>query len=155
MTLHRAENVDEPSKLKEIFKQLGSIKYIIIFPCHPRTKKNLLANNINLPKNVILVNPITYSEAIYHIHQSVLVISDSGGLPKDAYYLGKRTVEIFHESPWPELKNMNIIILSKPEELAENVNNWINKPMVNLKMPYGDGKATEIIVKEIIESMRY
>lgn len=150
MTLHRAENVDNPAILKTTFENLKKIPYKIVFACHPRTRKRISENNISIPENLLILNPLPYLELLYHVKESELIITDSGGLQKESYYLGKRSVVLYPETPWPEIEKLNAIVLASPENISEKVTSWIGKEIDNSEMPYGDGTSTEIILKTIL-----
>ena len=150
MTLHRAENVDDPVILKTTFENLKKVPYKIVFPSHPRTRKRINENNISIPNNLIILNPLPYLELLYHVKESELIITDSGGLQKEAYYLGKRSVVLFPETPWPEIEKFKAIILASPRNIAEKVNSWIGKEIDNSERPYGNGNSTDIILKTIL-----
>lgn len=150
MTLHRAENVDIPDILRKTFENLGKINHKIIFPCHPRTKKRISENNITVPSNLSIISPLPYLELLYHVKESELIITDSGGLQKEAYYLGKRSVVLYPETPWPEIEKLNAIILASPQNIVEKVTSCVGKEIDNSEMPYGVGNSTEIILKTIL-----
>ena len=152
MTLHRAENVDDIANLEKIIKNL-TCDIPIIFPCHPRTKKRIFDNNIELPQNVHLMEPLPYLNLLFHVNESSLVITDSGGLQKEAYYLGKRSIVLYPETPWPELAELNAIILANKENIFEKIYEWIDKPLNAFKKPYGDGNSTKIILETILGSI--
>ena len=85
MTLHRAENVDNQDILRKTFENLGKLDYKIVFPCHPRTRKRISENNITVPNNLSIISPLPYLELLYHVKESEIVITDSGGLQKESY----------------------------------------------------------------------
>lgn len=150
MTLHRAENVDNPDILRKTFENLGKIPAKIVFPAHPRTRKRIQENNIAVPDNLSVILPLAYLELLYHVKESELVITDSGGLQKESYYLGKRSVVLYPETPWPELEKLDAIILASPDNINQKVIDWLGKEVDNSERPYGDGNSTEIILKEIL-----
>ena len=94
LTLHRAENVDDPSTLSALKKYLSEVKYNIIFPIHPRTRNNLIEYNIHLPNNVILVEPVAYLEFLYLLKNCMLVLTDSGGVQEEALILEKPCITL-------------------------------------------------------------
>jgi UDP-N-acetylglucosamine 2-epimerase len=152
MTLHRAENVDNIENLKEIISNLN-ITIPIIFPCHPRTKKRIFDNNISIPNNIHILEPISYLELLFHVKESIIVITDSGGLQKESYYLGKRCIVLYPETPWPELESIDAIILASPENIKDKINIWIDKPINLNERPYGNGDASKIIVNKILSTL--
>lgn len=165
LTLHRAENVDNERILKNILTAIGKIKdKKVIFPIHPRTKKMIekfgLMGLIK-KRSIELVEPLGYLELLEALNQSELVITDSGGLQKEAFFARKVCVTLRKSTEWLDTVKLKVNILLDPETLAINklpkicqdadkYNNLFKKIK---KKPYGDGKATEKIVKAIIKEI--
>jgi UDP-N-acetylglucosamine 2-epimerase len=85
LTLHRAENADDKDSLRILVNKLKEISnHKIIFPIHPRTKKNLKKHHIKIPKNVKTIDPVGYLEFLRLLRESKLVLTDSGGLQEEA-----------------------------------------------------------------------
>ena len=101
-TLHRAGNTDRPGRLRAILRALGRIGGPIVFPVHPRTAEAIAAEGEALPANVIRVLPCSYLETIGLVKNARLVLTDSGGLQKEAYFLGTPCVTLRDETEWPE-----------------------------------------------------
>jgi UDP-N-acetylglucosamine 2-epimerase (non-hydrolysing) len=153
MTLHRAENVDNKEKMTFLFDNLGKIKNIILFPCHPRTRKRIAEFDLVVPENIIVIRPLPYLELLNYIRSAILVLTDSGGLQKEAYYLGKRSIFIYPETPWPELEKLGVVTLANENDIYEKINLMINKDWIqSSEMPYGKGNATEIILQSLNSS---
>ena len=152
LTLHRPENVDNKEKLMLIIKNLGDLNSDIFFPCHPRTRRRIQEFNIKVPDNIILIDPLPYLELLYTTKHAKLVITDSGGLQKEAYYLGKRILLPYPETGWKELEEKQIVIRVTPESLKETFDKWVNKPVPSdIDNPYGNGEATKIIYNTLKE----
>ena len=103
--------------------------------------------------DIIMIDPCDYITFLSLTEGSNFVITDSGGLQKDAYYLGKKTLVFRNESEWPELKMDNASILVNPLEVKNVINN-ANKLMNNkikYKSFYGEGNAASIISNKITE----
>ena len=100
MTMHRAENTDDSIILEKRIKQVGEIDLDVILPIHPRTKKQLIKFNIIIPSNIKLIEPQGYYNNIELIKNSKMVITDSGGLQKEAYWAGKPCFTLRHETEW-------------------------------------------------------
>lgn len=116
-TIHRAENTDDAIKLSNIFKGLSFSKKDIILPLHPRTVNKIKENNIVIPRNIKIVEPIGYFEMIWLEVNSDLIITDSGGVQKEAYFHGKYCVTLREETEWGELvdQGLNRLVGSDPE----------------------------------------
>ena len=141
-TIHRAENTDDISKISEILKAFEQFDAPVLFPVHPRTKSlvSMLRENHNY-KNIIFVEPFGYLDMLFFAKNAVKVVTDSGGLQKEAYILGTPCVTVRDQTEWVETLNGNNNILCKPcsEELLQKINiNYIDK---NVYPYYGDGNA--------------
>ncbi len=108
MTIHRKSNTTL-ERLQYIFNELEYLKSKIIFPIHPRTLK--LLDNINIPKNIIIIDPLNYIDMMSMVRYSKMIITDSGGLQKEAYYLEKPCITIRENTEWQETvdNHMNIL----------------------------------------------
>jgi UDP-GlcNAc3NAcA epimerase len=100
MTMHRAENTDDIIILEKRIKQVGEIDLDVIWPIHPRTKKQLIKFNIIIPSNIKLIEPQGYYNNIELIKNSKMVITDSGGLQKEAYWVGTPCFTLRNETEW-------------------------------------------------------
>lgn len=146
-TLHRQENTDNLTRLQAIIDALNilSEKFEIILPIHPRTKK--IIENENIKLNFTPLNPVGYFDMIELLKQCRFVISDSGGLQKEAFFFKKQCLVIRDETEWTELIDLgyNFLVGSDTERIIEKAN-WLanNKPGFSVK-PYGNGDAAEKI----------
>ena len=111
-TLHRAENTDDPKRLGEIFASLHEIskELKVILPLHPRTKKRLELSNLLLngfqshpSDSLIITDPVGYFDILQLLKHAKMVLTDSGGLQKEAYFFGKPCVILRNETEWMEL----------------------------------------------------
>ncbi len=150
-TVHRAENTDNTHRLNSIVSALNQInKNIrIVLPLHPRTKKIIEQNN--LETNFLVIDPVGYFEMIELIKHSSLVITDSGGLQKEAFFLKKHCVTLRDETEWTELvdNGFNTIATTDERVIIDKVGEMLHKRSdfsVNL---YGSGNASKIIVDTI------
>jgi len=153
-TIHRAENTDNEYRLKEIFDALKEIakNQQVILPLHPRTKK--IIKNLNLDiKNLTIIDPIGYLEMVWLIDNSFLVITDSGGLQKEAYFFEKPCITLRDETEWIELveNGFNILVGANKDKILDTIKNIshfkFNKSKLNL---YGNGKASKKIIESLI-----
>lgn len=102
-TIHRAENTDDAYKLKEIFEGLATSEKSIILPLHPRTLKKIKDYSLTVPSNINVVDPIGYLEMVWLEVHCDLVVTDSGGVQKEAYFHNKQCVTLREETEWVEL----------------------------------------------------
>lgn len=118
-TIHRAENTDHPDRLRAIFDGLGRLQETVLLPLHPRTKERL--HGLEIPSNVQLLPPVSYLEMLSLIGGARCVLTDSGGLQKEAYWLGIPCITLRKETEWIEtLENgWNQLVGSDPNRIVE------------------------------------
>ena len=152
-TVHRAENTDDINRIKSIFsslEEIGKTKTIVL-PIHPRTKKIVENMNINI-KNILLIEPVGYLEMVWLIDNCSLVMTDSGGLQKEAFFFSKPCITLRDETEWVELveNGFNILVGADSIKILEAYKNLKNNDKnysINL---YGDGQASENIIKYLV-----
>lgn len=101
-TIHRSYNTDDPRRLKEIISALGSIDKKVIFPVHPRTKRAIAINDIRLGKNISAIPPVSYIDMINLEMNASAILTDSGGVQKEAFFLKVPCVTLREETEWVE-----------------------------------------------------
>ena len=146
-TLHRQENTDDLVRLNSIisaFNKLSS-QYRIVLPVHPRTRKIIEKENIKL--NFNLIDPVGYFDIIELLKNCKFVVSDSGGLQKEAFFFDKNCMIIREETEWTELVELgyNFVVGATEEKILERAK-YIerNQTVFNAK-PYGNGDAANKI----------
>lgn len=139
LTLHRPVNVDDKEKLQKILDELGKVKGEILFPVHPRTRKNIGV----VPDNIKVVEPISYISMVENIYDSIKVITDSGGVQKEAFWLTTPCITLRDETEWPETLQGGWNTLATVDTLLETV----NRPFVMSyqHQPYGSAQANKNI----------
>ena len=150
-TIHRQENTDDLEKLKSIFEGLEEISKIkkVVLPLHPRTKIILEKHNLNY--NLTFIEPVGYFDMLELLKNCNLVITDSGGLQKEAYFNKKHCIIAREETEWVELvkNNFAIIIGSDKYKMITAFDNFQNVNNDFSKNLYGN-KVGETIHKEIV-----
>ena len=163
LTTHRPENVDNPENLKNITKAIIRLNQLtIVFPAHPRTQKQLrktrLLKKLEKQKHIKIVKPLGYHETIKLIKNAAFVLTDSGGMQKEAFWLKTPCITLRETTEWPEtiqlgancLAGANIQkIVSSATKLIEN--GEITERLKKLPNPFGDGKASQKIL-EVLKS---
>lgn len=148
-TIHRAENTDDPKRLNAILSQLKNVanERTIVLPIHPRTK-NKLKKSFQSP-SLLLIPPVGYFEIMELQQQCNLIITDSGGIQKEAYWNGKYCITMRTETEWTELVEAGVNKLATPiSTLPKLVRELWDKPMNKKKLNlYGDGMTALKIVK--------
>jgi UDP-N-acetylglucosamine 2-epimerase (non-hydrolysing) len=157
LTLHRAENVDQVETLTKLCNLLRRISdHKVIFPIHPRTRKSLMSNNIELPENVIPIDPVGYLEFLQLLKGCRLVLTDSGGLQEEAVILGKPCVTLRHTTERWETVLMGanrLYPLSLPgeqEDIQQVISEMLQKHITH--QPYGESVTARTVdkIKEIV-----
>jgi UDP-GlcNAc3NAcA epimerase len=156
LTLHRAENTDDPARLSALISAINRIseRIAVVVPLHPRTQGAMVKHGLTFAQNVKVVNPVGYLEMLWLIQHSRLVMTDSGGLQKDAYYFQKYCVTLRDETEWVELveHGCNVLTGATAELIESSVNVCIDKKWDNA-IPqdlYGNGHAAQLLVENIV-----
>jgi len=123
MTLHRPYNVDTPETLSKLLCAADKLNYPVVFPLHPRTKQIITSNDIEIGKNIKLINPVNYLDFITLQYFSDKVITDSGGVQKEAYILQKPCITVRPETEWVETihDGWNVLFDLETQNLSEVV----------------------------------
>jgi UDP-GlcNAc3NAcA epimerase len=151
LTLHRAENTDEKSRIESIFKALNNIENPLIFPVHPRTRNKIAKANIFLAENIITCEPLSYLSMTALMNRASRVFTDSGGLQKEAYWAQKPCITLREETEWVEtLKdNANQLVGANTQLILEAVEKANNATFQSAL--YGDGNSAPRCVSAINE----
>ena len=165
-TIHRNNNTDEPIRLNALFKSLNdiSINYQlqIVLPLHPRTSnlldRNLskdLAEAIRLNSNFKIISPVSFLEMLALEKNCCLVMTDSGGVQKEAFYFEKPCVILRPETEWIELLENGAALIADADEnkIKFSFEQLIAKKDLFFPKLYGDGNAAEFICSEIINQI--
>jgi UDP-GlcNAc3NAcA epimerase len=151
-TIHRAENTDDPIRLGAILNALNQIneEVSVVLPLHPRTKK--IISNLGLKTNFRIIDPVGYLEMIALTSNCRLVITDSGGLQKEAYFFNKYCLTARDQTEWTELieAGANKLVGADEHKILEGWEDFKNKQLVSDGMLYGGGQACENIAKALL-----
>ena len=149
-TIHRAENTDNTVRLKSIFDGFEKIgkEVPIILPLHPRTRKTIEAADLKISDSIKIIDPVSYLEMIYLLENCMLVMTDSGGLQKEAFFFKKPCITMRDETEWVELveHGFNILTGAETENIYDAYKAIIETDLDFSIELYGDGKAGERIV---------
>jgi UDP-N-acetylglucosamine 2-epimerase len=155
VTLHRAENTDNPSRLKSILKALKEIgeDFPVILPLHPRTKKMMRVQHLaKEAKGIQLIDPVCYLDMLKLEKHAKVILTDSGGVQKEAYWFRVPCVTLREETEWMETirSGWNVLAGSRTKSIVEEVRHRaVRKPPPGGMGIFGDGKASEKIVQII------
>ena len=147
MTLHRAENTDNPDRLRSIvdFSNEVTAGREIIFPVHPRTKKAIRNLQKGFAGNIRMAEPLGYFDMIWLLKNSAIALTDSGGLQKEAYWLKVPCITLRDETEWVETVQSGWNILYKDYKKS-------HEPETSITA-YGDGNAAERIVRALVNTI--
>lgn len=164
MTWHRQENTCSKNRMEKMLNFLEKINYKILLPLHPRTGKLLveyeLWDRIKTNDNLIIISPIGYKEMTVLLSQCKLLITDSGGVSKEASFVGKKCFFPLKLEVWPELMELgyiNIVDIEDDQSIQYNIKEMeeiisMNKSMVKSSC-FGNGNAVEIILDTIEKAL--
>jgi UDP-N-acetylglucosamine 2-epimerase len=146
VTIHRAANTDDPVRLGQIVEALNRIAETIIFPAHPRTRIALTQLDTRLGGRVRLIDPLGYLNMIMLEDNARLIATDSGGVQREAYFLGVPCLTLREETEWVETVEVgwNRVVGTSPEQIIDA---WFSfAPPTEHPPIFGDGNASERIV---------
>ena len=148
-TLHRFENTNNKIRITKILKAINSINQAVVWPVHPRTKKIIEKFNIRVPDNIILLDPVTYTEMIYLLKNATRIITDSGGLQKEAYWLGIPCITLSSSTGWvrTQIGKWNQLTFADYNAIKDLIK-YEPIPKRDIK-EFGNGKAVQNIIKTI------
>jgi UDP-N-acetylglucosamine 2-epimerase (non-hydrolysing) len=154
MTCHRRENVENKIALQNIFDLVSSAVLPVLFPAGYRTQKMIKRFNLNLPSNLILVDPIGYLELLELLTASSGVLTDSGTIVEEASVLGVPSIQMRTATERPQVYSCGASIKFDPFEETSTMD-FIERLLAlsgkDWKQPFGDGKASYRIVDDLIE----
>lgn len=149
MTCHREENTGTDETLIEILEAMNFLESPCIYPVHPRNKTRVkeIIEEKNYD-NIITCEPVGYLMSVYLVNNSKKIVTDSGGLQREAFFAGKQCVTVFEYVSWPETMINNRNQLAKPckDEIIEKLS---CEQSINNVLPFGDGDSASKIVEYI------
>ncbi len=156
MTCHRPANTDNRDRLESIVKAVNDISKNIpvIYPAHPRTKSYLEKYNLKFSEKVKILPPMSYFEMIMAEKSAKLILTDSGGIQKEAFFYETPCVTMRDETEWTETIEMgwNVIVGADYNKIVEAVDSFAKcKPEYPKTKPYGDGNASGKIVRHLLK----
>lgn len=152
MTCHREENTGRDEDLLEILRAMEKLDAPAVYPVHPRNKERALrlCGQYKL-KNLILCEPVGYLESVCLVNGAEKIVTDSGGLQREAFFAGKQCVTVFDFVAWPETMVDNRNQLAKPDAADILQKLGASQQVDPAYQPFGDGHAAEKIVKALEE----
>ena len=154
-TIHRAENTDHPVRLKQIIAALSEIakQRQVVLPLHPRTRKIVESQGIDLTF-LTIIEPIGYLNMIWLIQHCECVLTDSGGLQKEAFFFEKPCITMRDETEWVELveTGVNFLVGASQQKIVEAYQQACESEFEFDQSLYGGGKASKIIIESLISA---
>lgn len=164
-TVHRGANTDDPEKLKSIFEAFLEITeiypdHLIVLPLHPRTQKCMeehlseeFHQKIKECKQFRIIPPVSFLTIISLEKNCQLIITDSGGLQKEAYFFKKPCVILRPETEWVEIVEQGVAVIADADQnrIVNGVRAMLDQKDAEFPSLYGDGKAAEFIAGEIVK----
>lgn len=152
MTCHRQENTGNDEALHEILSAVNSLDAPCVYPVHPRNQERALRLKKQYSfDNIILCKPVGYLMSVYLTLHSKKIVTDSGGLQREAFFAEKQCVTVFDYVVWPEtmIENRNQLARADKSDILNKLN--AKQHVSKDDKPFGDGHASEHIVKIISE----
>lgn len=145
VTIHRAANTDDPTRLGQIVSGLNGVKETVVFPAHPRTRKVLTQMDAHFADHVKLIDPVGYFDMMVLEENARLIATDSGGVQREAYFFGKPCLTLRDETEWTETveAGWNKLVGADSEAITQA---WFSfAPPVEQPPIFGGGKAGQKI----------
>ena len=145
LTIHRAANTDDPRRLADLLQGVGAVDLPVVFPAHPRVRKAIESAGLMMPVNVLLSAPAPYFAMLGLQRDARVVLTDSGGVQKEAYVLGVPCVTLRTETEWPEtLEGGWNVLADRVETISAAAER--PRPSGSRGTPFGDGDAAARVV---------
>ncbi len=156
-TIHRAENTDEPQRLQNIINAFSQIDATIVLPLHPRTKNTLGVSLKKLAGNVLITAPVAYLDMLMLEKNASVILTDSGGVQKEAYWASVPCITLRDETEWIELVDAGVNQIAGADTAAildavEKVGQVADRLKSTNTRLYGDGNTAEKIVEKLVFS---
>ena len=158
-TIHRAENTDDDSRLEQIIKGLNQVSSVrpVVLPLHPRTRKKLLSLPIELSSSIEIIEPVGYHNMMWLLSECSLVLTDSGGLQKEAFFFDKPCITLRDETEWTELISLGVnrLVSADAEEIYRKSVEWLDRDVSSFNFEqgiYGGGQAASVIAGSLLEA---
>ena len=140
-TVHRSENTDDAARMSGILSAFNALDEPVVFPVHPRTRKIITEMGFQPKPHVRLIDPVGYLDMVALLGSARLILTDSGGLQKEAYWLGVPCLTLRNETEWVETIEVgwNVLVGSDWNKIVDAVNSF--SPPDSHPALYGDGAA--------------
>lgn len=164
LTSHRPENVDNPEKLQNIIDAIVRLHELtVLFPIHPRTmerlRRNGLFEQLKAMKHIQLIDPISYHESLKLIKNARLILTDSGGMQKEAFWLNTPCITLRKNTEWIETVELhaNTLVAPDKDNIIKETRRILSQEQTKNKNdynPFGDGNASFRIINLLKEKVK-
>lgn len=156
-TCHRAENTDNPERLREILSALSSTaeRMPVILPLHPRTRKITESSGLgDLLNRLVVTEPLPFLDMVALEQEARLILTDSGGVQKEAFFYGVPCITMRDETEWVETieSGWNRLAPAQSERILQSVVDALSTHPMTKPESYGDGNAAALIVQHILDA---
>lgn len=154
VTVHRASNVDDTGKLLNILETFSMLGETVVFPIHPRTRKAIQATGFSLGENIKLIEPVGYLDMLCLEKNARMILTDSGGVQKEAYWFGTPCITLREETEWVETveTGWNRVVGVERERILNAVYSFA-APSARPNL-FGDGDASQKIVRLLEDELK-
>jgi UDP-GlcNAc3NAcA epimerase len=147
-TIHRPYNTDVPENMDRLMRAIGALEQPVVFPVHPRTRQHL--TDIDLPRNLICIDPVGYLDMLILEQSSRMILTDSGGIQKEAFFFGVPCITLRPETEWLETveSGWNVVTGTDTQAIvfAARHHKWPTEPPPQV---FGTGNAASRIVQAL------
>lgn len=155
-TIHRAENTDAPERLAAIISALEAVAQTtpVVLPMHPRTR-NVLAQRGIHPCHITLIEPVGYLQMLWLLQHCGLVVTDSGGVQKEAFFMRKACVTLRDQTEWVELVDLgvNTLVGAEQAQIIHAIEKNLDRKIEDKAALYGGGQAAKRIAQVLSEKL--
>ena len=152
-TIHRAANTDDAERMRSILSALGMLSTQVVFPVHPRTRKMIQEWDISAASNMLTIEPVGYFDMLALQENADCILTDSGGMQKEAYLIGVRCITLREETEWVETvqAGWNKLVGVDVQAIQSAYLDW--HPSGARPLLYGNGHASEAIAEILKKSV--
>lgn len=153
-TVHRAENTNDPERLRSIVNGLNAVREKIVLPLHPRTQKYLQAYGIRLAEHIHVIDPLGYLDIVMLESAAKKIVTDSGGIQKEAFFLGVPCITLREETEWVETveNGWNVLVGSDGQKIVGAIMGF--NPVEERSDYFGKGNAAAEIAAIIRNTLK-
>ncbi|MCC6790805.1 MAG: UDP-N-acetylglucosamine 2-epimerase (non-hydrolyzing) [Thermomicrobiales bacterium] len=150
VTIHRAANTDDPERFASIVQALNELSMPAVFPIHPRTRHRIAVSEATLGPHIRVIDPVDYLTMLDLMERADVVLTDSGGVQKEAYLVGTPCVTLRDETEWTETvaSGWNVLVGVDPRAIVTAATTF--RPTHERPPLFGDGRASDRIAEQIV-----